>query len=721
MKLLLSLSALQPSLYREHVKGWNKDRYADLFAKYNGDRKGYRIYIPLKTKAKRITIPKQVKEALHSSGYVVEDYVAGIASQIGGKRKMRIGKLLPPELQQVFANDPARQAQASDYLVVISRHPYDIAGMSTGRGWRSCMNLVDGSNRQYVAKDLRAGSLVAYLVKSSDLDIKNPSARVLLRVYKHEGKSGLWPSNLYGTAPAAFKRTLTDWCAQVNRDYFKIPEGVTMKISSGLYSDGLEEIRNTPATVKSALSILDQLLSKRSAASEEDVVDISISMICSDSGAEFMRAATKLPAKKFVKLCAVVSSAVILSTTLFASSTPAAENLIKPEYVNAPDPRTKYALMFIKYWAPFLSGEQNDMTAYHYAQLNALAVVFAPEVKLTSTEFARSITMFGAKIPDSRHDFLPPSMYTTYKKYGMTSDDAARLVDKESVIDPAKLDPDLKAALTRKFDTVFDSRRISPGFASIVDRDQVVSALMQESAGGRSPIGIRMALSRCTKAQVAAYIKSRGGILNVVDTDHQWLMTKWKSYVASLLYKALRPKGGGDSNFRTIYPLNVPLLYLAAENANLTDNQADLDYCARVLVLSRSVYRRTIMGFITRGKFVNFGNSAAALVPVLDRTPAGTIGKSGIALAAEHLPTWFANPKMDELLAALKRASFYLDDYDIGNGGAGAIRVGNPMVSLPFALGTMSDDDIVEFADEVISINPAITREQILDMRQKML
>lgn len=32
----------------------------------------------------------------------------------------------------------------TEYVIVLSRHPYDIAGMNTGRGWKSCMNLIYG-------------------------------------------------------------------------------------------------------------------------------------------------------------------------------------------------------------------------------------------------------------------------------------------------------------------------------------------------------------------------------------------------------------------------------------------------------------------------------------------------------------------------------------------------------------------------------------------------
>ena len=158
MKILnISLSALKPSQYRSYVKGWNRELYEDLFNHFapssniKNKKKGvYRLYFPLKeTKFsnQKIKEPKIVQEALERLGFVVEDYKAGLAKDLSGKKKnpIGIGKLLKnnQEALKVFANDPVRTGSKlsnSDYMVVISRYPYDIAGMSTDRGWDSCQN-----------------------------------------------------------------------------------------------------------------------------------------------------------------------------------------------------------------------------------------------------------------------------------------------------------------------------------------------------------------------------------------------------------------------------------------------------------------------------------------------------------------------------------------------------------------------------------------------------
>ena len=42
------LEALKPSQFRRFVQAFNKERYTDIFNKYEGDKNHYRIYLPLK-------------------------------------------------------------------------------------------------------------------------------------------------------------------------------------------------------------------------------------------------------------------------------------------------------------------------------------------------------------------------------------------------------------------------------------------------------------------------------------------------------------------------------------------------------------------------------------------------------------------------------------------------------------------------------------------------
>ena len=101
-----------------------------------------------------------------------------------------------------------RENKVKTFYIVFSKHQYDVAGMSTGRGWTSCMNVYDGINAQYVQYDIEAGTMVAYLVRSDDLNIKNPVARVAIKPFVsiNDPESVYYQAEqkVYGTSPAGF-------------------------------------------------------------------------------------------------------------------------------------------------------------------------------------------------------------------------------------------------------------------------------------------------------------------------------------------------------------------------------------------------------------------------------------------------------------------------------------------------------------------------------------
>jgi len=240
---LISVSAVPLSIARPMVAGWDKARYEDIFLKFEHSRNKYRIYLPLVGNEinHAITVPQQVSEVLQEQGYVVEDYLAGIAVRTDNpKKKIKIGKLLKePSSKKVFDNDPQRSAIKNvKQWVVISRHPYDILGMSFDRGWTSCMNVHSGVNKHYLQQDVKAGTLVAYLIKDLDKNINSPSARILLKPYfLDKGKETLLspggPDTIYGTAPRSFYNTVVKFCEKINAGK---PNG-TYLLSSLLYDD----------------------------------------------------------------------------------------------------------------------------------------------------------------------------------------------------------------------------------------------------------------------------------------------------------------------------------------------------------------------------------------------------------------------------------------------------------------------------------------------------
>jgi hypothetical protein len=205
-----------------------------------------------------------------------DQYVKGIIEIEG--RELRIGKLLqkcekeyrkllalPPmqnhtigdtadlaknlldefiTLKKRFEDDPIRalKAQSSDrYTVVISRHAYDLAGMSTGRGWTSCVNLVDGGDRHYVLAHVKNGSLVAYIIRSDDTNIEHPVSRLVIDRFVNQDDPNdfiLYPAlDTYGAGGEAFLKMVDKFCRVANRGK-----------ANGLYCS--DKTQHYPANVK---------------------------------------------------------------------------------------------------------------------------------------------------------------------------------------------------------------------------------------------------------------------------------------------------------------------------------------------------------------------------------------------------------------------------------------------------------------------------------------
>ena len=166
-----------------------------------------RVYVPLVQKLSdeenvASGIELMIKDILEQNGYELIDYQNARAKKKGDDRgqEVKLGKLLQrfnKELLAQFEKDPKRFAKGQadkQPLVVISRHPYDIAGMTQDRKWwnTSCKDLGiknvygegthEGAYARYIKHEV-AQLLIAYLIKPDDKNIKNPIARVILVPY----------------------------------------------------------------------------------------------------------------------------------------------------------------------------------------------------------------------------------------------------------------------------------------------------------------------------------------------------------------------------------------------------------------------------------------------------------------------------------------------------------------------------------------------------------
>ncbi len=148
-----------------------------------------RIYLHLNGATDVTETQKNIASWLETKGYSITDYNKGYATDAAGKQQFKIGKLLKDEeaLYKSFTEDSSRGLD--NLLVVLSRNPMDIARMSTGHPWASCMGS-GGINWRFVPRDVKKGSMIAYLVSEKDPDIVSPLARILIKPFSEE-KSGL--------------------------------------------------------------------------------------------------------------------------------------------------------------------------------------------------------------------------------------------------------------------------------------------------------------------------------------------------------------------------------------------------------------------------------------------------------------------------------------------------------------------------------------------------
>lgn len=219
----------------------------------------------------------QITKEIHD----IEDYIKGITygiNDIHNKNPLKIGRILNKIIEnkdkkyneyvvsraitylKAFKEDPIRQKQKRDYFVVISRHPYDVAGMSTDRSWGSCMNLglgplvyntthsnSEGRYNRYVKNDIKQGTIVAYLVSGSDrhsngkLAVRRPLSRTLMKPHSSSSYDTAYSiGNIYGSDIGEFKEFVKDWILEnLNKD---IDKNSNYSLEKGLYYDGDEPV-----------------------------------------------------------------------------------------------------------------------------------------------------------------------------------------------------------------------------------------------------------------------------------------------------------------------------------------------------------------------------------------------------------------------------------------------------------------------------------------------
>ena len=223
-----------------------------------------RVNIPLE---RTLTPDKNVDQHLKSKGYHIDNYEQGLAyHESNPSRKFRIGRVLnqidaPQHIKTAYEKDPARQGiNSTNASIVISRHPYDVAAMSTHQNWQSCQTLggkatvtdkegnkevkeqSGGMYKEMVPDIVKSGAHIAYLVNHPDDITKHyaPIARVTLNPYvSPSGHTILRPSEEYGDHWEGFKSTVKSW----SEKHFPLKDALYFR-HGGAYPEGESQIRN---------------------------------------------------------------------------------------------------------------------------------------------------------------------------------------------------------------------------------------------------------------------------------------------------------------------------------------------------------------------------------------------------------------------------------------------------------------------------------------------
>ena len=177
-------------------------------------------------------------------------------------RSYKIGRLISGEIDprtnksvlDFYNNDPIRLGKNitnaiknKNLCLAISNHAYDIAGMSTNRDWTSCMNILNGESKEYVAADIEFGTMIAYIIDSKDTNIEHPYGRILIKPYKlsrkgYRGKDAapvVYAPEVTVYSPYIGLKPIREWLKDICEE---IQEGEGMlKNFKQLYSDSYHD------------------------------------------------------------------------------------------------------------------------------------------------------------------------------------------------------------------------------------------------------------------------------------------------------------------------------------------------------------------------------------------------------------------------------------------------------------------------------------------------
>lgn len=182
---------------------------------------------------------------------IVKNYINGYLTQLDGSPGPRIGKVLNRGLKwfeklyqqfhdhkyayilkeyiqdfkegiRKFESDSLRKKalKETNYYIIVSRHPYDVASVSTGRRWESCLELHTGKERYKIVQDARNGAIAFYMIAEGDWNINDPVSRILCPKYQNQNDKDDYlfftAGDMYGSQVPEFLNWVKDFIKQLN-------------------------------------------------------------------------------------------------------------------------------------------------------------------------------------------------------------------------------------------------------------------------------------------------------------------------------------------------------------------------------------------------------------------------------------------------------------------------------------------------------------------------
>ncbi len=205
-----TVAAMYPSQYRKYLKLWKKHNVAAIHEsgfqwlvkhakRVGGSYKEsngiiYRVYFPVYVEAE---IPNSIQFAISKAGYRIDaDSPEYCIDKHGRRVSVNKAYQLIAKKQHIAAdviNDNMREyaenlGSAGVMLLCVSRHPYDIAGMSTGRAaWNSCHTLGGDVPKEKARKKAKyAKEMEAYRKELAEWGVDEQSVSALWEKYHRE-------------------------------------------------------------------------------------------------------------------------------------------------------------------------------------------------------------------------------------------------------------------------------------------------------------------------------------------------------------------------------------------------------------------------------------------------------------------------------------------------------------------------------------------------------